>query len=122
MPFKMRWTLPTLVALASLVPGWSVAGDRPVGGKVLRLSAAGGNPAARSLTVRTTADPSIASPFGDPTTAASLFMFSSNQSGGCRLDVTLPPANWSAIGGDPAKGWRYVDETGSAGGVRKVVV
>ena len=38
------------------------------------------------------------------------------------LDVALPPANWSAIGGDPARGWRYVDEAGSAGGVRKIVV
>src|SRR5262245_45049373 len=122
MPPAMHWTLPVIVALASLVPGWVDAADRPVGGKLLRLSAPSGNPAARSLTFRTTSDPSIASPFGDPTTGASLFMFSSNQSGGCRLDVTLPPANWSAIGGDPAKGWRYVDETGSAGGVRKVVV
>jgi hypothetical protein len=36
-----------------------------------------------------------AAPFGDPTTGASLFVFSSNQSGGCRLDVTLPAANWA---------------------------
>jgi endonuclease/exonuclease/phosphatase family metal-dependent hydrolase len=118
----MRWVLPTLVALVSLVPGEAVAGDRPIGGKLLRLSEKNGNPAARSLIFRATRDASIAMPFGDPTTDASLFLFSSNQIGGCRLDVTLPPANWSAIGGDPAKGWRYLDEAGSAGGVNKIVV
>jgi hypothetical protein len=93
--FAMRWASPVLIALASLAPLRAVAGDRPVGGKLLRLSAASGNPAARSLIFRATPDPSIAAPFGDPTTAASLFVFSSNQSGGCRLDVTLPAANWA---------------------------
>ncbi len=118
----MRWALPTLLVLASLAPGRGVAADRPIGGKLLRLTAASGNPAARSLTFRATPDPSIAAPFGDPTTGASLFVFSSSQSTGCRLEVALPPASWSAIGGDPSKGWRYVDDAGSAGGVRKIVV
>jgi endonuclease/exonuclease/phosphatase family metal-dependent hydrolase len=110
------------VVLAGFVPALAVAVDRPVGGKILRLSAPSGNPAARSLTFRATPNPSVAVPFGDPTTGASLFVFSSNQSGGCRLDVTLPAGNWSAIGGDPDNGWRYVDEAASVGGVRKIVV
>jgi endonuclease/exonuclease/phosphatase family metal-dependent hydrolase len=118
----MQPSFRALVVLASLVPGLAAGSDRPIGGKLLRLTAPSGNPAARSLTFRATPDPAIAVPFGDPTTGASLFVFSSNQSGGCRLDVTLPQANWSAIGGDPAKGWRYVDEAAAAGGVRKIVV
>ena len=118
----MRRPLAALVVLASVLPGLAAASDRPIGGKVLRLAAPSGDPAARSLTFRATPDPQIAAPFGDPTTGASLFVFSSNQSGGCRLDVALDPGNWSAIGGDPANGWRYVDDAASMGGVRKIVV
>lgn len=120
--FGMRRSLHALVVLVSLVPGLAAGTDRPIGGKILRLAAPNGDPAARSLTFRATPDPLIAAPFGDPTAAASLFVFSSNQSGGCRLDVPLPAANWSAIGGDPANGWRYVDDAASSGGVRKIVV
>jgi endonuclease/exonuclease/phosphatase family metal-dependent hydrolase len=118
----MRRSLRGFAVCAALLPALAGASDRPLGGKVLRLSAPSGNPAARILTFRATPDPLVAAPFGDPTTGASLFVFSSNQSGGCRLDVALPAANWSPLGGDPAKGWRYVDETASAGGVRKIVV
>lgn len=108
--------------LAALLPAAALAADHPVGGKVLRLDARGGAPAARTLVFRSTPDPALAPPFGDPTTGASLFLFSSNRSGGCRLDVALPASGWSALGGDPGKGWRYLDRTASAGGVRKVVV
>jgi endonuclease/exonuclease/phosphatase family metal-dependent hydrolase len=118
----MRHALLALVALCGLAPGWAAASDHAVGGKVLRVSAPSGNPGARGLTFRATPDPQIAVPFGDPTTGASLFVFSSNESGGCRLDVTLPAANWSAIGGDPANGWRYVDRDATVSGVRKIVV
>jgi endonuclease/exonuclease/phosphatase family metal-dependent hydrolase len=97
------------------------AADVPVGGKLLRLSAAG-DPASRVLTFRASPSPAVTAPFGDPTAGASLFVFSSNEPGGCRLDVPLAAGNWSPIGGDPARGWRYVDQAASAGGVKKIVV
>jgi endonuclease/exonuclease/phosphatase family metal-dependent hydrolase len=118
----MRRSLRVLVACGSLLPALASAADRPVGGKILRLSAPGGDPGARVLTYRAIPDPQIAAPFGDPTAGASLAVFSSNQPGGCRIDVALPAANWSPLGGDPAKGWRYADDGGAAAGVRKIVV
>ncbi len=111
-----------LALLAVLLPIAAPAADHLVGGKRLRLDARGGAPTARTLVFRSTPDPALAPPFGDPTTGASLFVFSSNQPGGCRLDVALPASGWSALGGDAAKGWRYLDRTASAGGVRTVVV
>jgi len=118
----MRRTLSTVLILAALAPRWAAGADHLLGGKLLRVSAPSGSPDTRGLTFRATPDPQIAAPFGDPTAGASLFVFSSNQAGGCRLDVALPAANWSPLGGDPAKGWKYVDDTASAGGVKKIVV
>ena len=47
----MRWMLSILVAVASLAPDWVAAGDRPIAGTVVRLSAGNGSPAARRLTL-----------------------------------------------------------------------
>ncbi|HWP66232.1 MAG TPA: endonuclease/exonuclease/phosphatase family protein [Candidatus Limnocylindria bacterium] len=118
----MQRALAALTVAAALAPSWGAAADRMVGGKLLRLVAPAGSPDSRALTFRAVPDPLIAAPFGDPTAGASLFVFSSNQTGGCRLDVSLPAANWSPLGGNPADGWKYVDPTASVGGVRKIVV
>jgi endonuclease/exonuclease/phosphatase family metal-dependent hydrolase len=118
----MTRLLPALVLLSGLLPSLAIGIDRPVGGKLLRLSTVSGDPASRRFTFRATPDALIAAPFGDPTANASLFVFSSNQSGGCRVEVPLPAGNWSAIGGDPANGWKYVDDTAAAAGVNKIVV
>jgi endonuclease/exonuclease/phosphatase family metal-dependent hydrolase len=117
----MHRSLAAWLVLAALLAGWAAAADHPVGGKLLRLTAPG-TPETRSLTFRATPDPAIAAPFGDPTAGASLFVFSSNQTGGCRVDVALPAANWSPLGGDPANGWKYVDDMAAASGVKKIVV
>ena len=111
-----------LLAAGLLLPAWASATDVLVPGKLLRLSETAGDPATRGFVFRAMPDAAIAPPFGDPTTGASLFVFSSNQPGGCRADIALPAASWKPLGNDPAKGWRYSDKTGSVAGIKRIVV
>jgi len=111
-----------VLATALLVVPCADAADVLVSGGKLTIANNARKPAKRKLVFRTV-DAAVAPPYADPTTGASLFVFTSNQGGQCRALIDLPASRWSPIGHDgTARGWRYVDRAGSAGGVRKVVV
>ncbi len=101
----------------------AAAVDVPIAGQQLKLKANQSNAARRSLTFRSGPNAPIAAPLADPTLGASLLVFASNATGQCRAEIALPAGNWQPLGGDgPNRGWKYTDATGSAGGVRKVIV
>lgn len=109
----------TVLVLAASTAG---AMDVPVSGKKLTISASQETASKRKLSF-TSADAGLGAPYADPTTGASLFVFASNQSGGCRALVDLPAVNWTPIKGDGAAfGWQYKDQTASAGGVLKLLL
>jgi endonuclease/exonuclease/phosphatase family metal-dependent hydrolase len=108
--------------LGVLAPVAALAIEVPVQGKRLVLSVGAHDPGRRMIAFRSL-DGAIAAPFADPALGASLLVFASNASGHCRAEIELPAMNWHALGGDGAgTGWRYRDNTGAAGGIRKVVV
>jgi endonuclease/exonuclease/phosphatase family metal-dependent hydrolase len=109
-------------ALVLLAAPAADAGDVLVSGSRLAITGAQQTPAKRKLTFRTL-DAAVAPPYADPTTGASLFLFASNQTGQCRAVIDLAAGNWAPIKGAGSNfGWRYTDLSGSAGGVRKVIV
>jgi len=110
--------LAILPAMASPV----VATDVPIAGRSIRMTAPA-DASGRRIAFRSDVDPALAGPFPDPTAGARLRVFAGNGSGQCRIDVSLDPAKWTAVGGDgPTRGWRYVDSSASTGGVKKVLV
>ena len=114
----------TAAVSALLLLAVSAAGATDVLVRGSKLAITGGvqNPAKRRLTFRTL-DGAVTPPFADPTTGASLFVFASNLNGQCRALIELPASNWTPIKSAGAGlGWRYRDPSGSAGGVRKLVV
>jgi endonuclease/exonuclease/phosphatase family metal-dependent hydrolase len=109
--------LPALTLVSASAEGVAV----PLSGSSLSVKAAAGDPDGRSLKWKSGRELAVAAPLPDPTAGASLFLFSSNDEGQCRAEITLPAEFWSAVKGDGAsRGWRYKDKSGSAGGVRTV--
>jgi endonuclease/exonuclease/phosphatase family metal-dependent hydrolase len=111
-----------LVLAVLLFPSLAAAADVLVPGKLLRFFETDNDAAKRVFVFRAGPEPVLAPPFGDPTTGASLLLFSSNTPEGCRVDVALPAVHWTPLGNDPAKGWRYVDQTGSVAGIKRIVL
>lgn len=123
---KLRRHLACTLAAVLLLPvaaGHAAVSDVPIGGRLVRLRASQSNPERRNLTFHSALDAAIAPPFPNPATGASLLVFTSNAAGQCRAEIPLPANKWLPIRNDgPSRGWRYRDRTGSAGGVRRVVI
>src|SRR6185369_1518472 len=97
------------------------AADVPIGGKSVRIGAA--TAAKRTFAFASEVATTIAAPFPDPTTGASLRVFVSSGVGQCHAEIVLSGTFWTPIGGDGAqKGWRYRDQSASAQGIRAVTI
>ncbi len=111
------------VLLLPVGAGQAAVSDVPTGGRLVRLRASQNNPERRNFTFHSALDAAVAPPFPSPATGASLLVFTSNAAGQCRAEIPLPASHWQAIRNDGSnRGWRYRDRTGSAGGIRRVVI
>lgn len=119
----MRGALGSLVVLAVAVSFHDAAAlDVPVAGKSIRLVAPT-SATARRIAFASSIDPALGGPFPDPSAGARLRIFAGNGPGQCRLEATLAASFWTPIGGDGAgRGWRYVDPSAAAGGVKKILI
>lgn len=115
---RRRTALRSLAWLVILVGVEASATDLPIAGRKLSFKTKTDAPDSRKLSLNSERSPAIVAPLPDPTSGATLGLFTSNAAGHCRAELALPADRWTAT----RSGWVYRDRKGEASPVRKVIL